>query len=376
MKTKLEENLASASTSMQESTGQTVGKHAISSILSLCLIVGMTTAAFSQPIKSKLAPVSADRVLTSKNGTSTKFRLIEREGESIVANRSSDGKRFIITLDSLSDADRVFINTWAPEIEKPQPLETINTPEKVFLALPFDKQDHGGICVAAALLNVMQYVDPKIEMSQREMFSLLNDGRSGANYPQIQAALLTLGYESKQLKLGEDADDRIIRSLKNSLSKNIPALVANSGHMITVLGFDSTNPDKKTITVWDQRDPEKNATDLESIGVVNMSETQFVKQFRTVVLIKPSFNPEMGMDRESAKISRKLTIQTGREMTTYKFTPPTNEPDLLNYIEHAMTARIAVELRKGARVFIKATDESLLEITQTPNQKQKEKDKM
>jgi hypothetical protein len=84
----------------------------------------------------------------------------------------------------------------------------------------------------------------------------------------------------------------------------------------------------------------------------------------------------MDMDQESAKISRKLTIQTGGEMTTYKFTPPTNEPDLLNYIEHAMTARIAVELRKGARVFIKATDESLLEITQTPNQKQKEKDKM
>lgn len=369
MKTSLEQKLQEASAKAKANAQQRC-KGPVTSILSLCMVAGIaaTIASFSQPMTSRLGPATEERVLTSKSGNSIKFRLVEKGDDSIVANRSTDGKRFVITLDSLSDADQEFIRAWTPGGVKAEPLKTINTPEKVFLALPFDKQDRGGICVAAALLNVIQYVDPGIKLSQDELFTLLNDGRSGANYPQIQAALNTLGYDCEEFRFGGKDDESLRDSLRESLSKNIPALSAKSGHMITAIGFDSTNPDKKTITIWDQRGSTEGATDLESLGVVNLDEKEFSRRFGTLILIKP----KSGMGMESS-ISRKLAAKTGLEIVSFRFTPPTNDEDFLKYIDHSIDARIAVELRKSNRVFIKITDTTIFEIIRNPDAKNKEK---
>jgi hypothetical protein len=333
------------------------------------MVVGIaaTIASFSQTSNNEPAPAE-ERTLTSKTGNSTMFRLVEKSSDSIVANRSSDGKRFVIPLASLSGPDQEFLKAWTPRTAKP--LESINTPTKVFLALPFDKQDRGGICTAAALLNIIQYVDPGVQLSQEELFTLFNDGRSGAAYPQMQAALRTLGYDSEELKFDGKDDETIIEKLKKSLLENIPALAAKSGHMITAIGFDSTNPYKKIITIWDQRSSKEGATDLESLGIVNMDEKEFSRRLGTLILIKPKEDPIM--DEAIAKNRKMLIARTNREVSVYKFTPPTNEPDLAKYITHSLEARILIELRKNNRDFF-PLGESLSEIITAPDPKDRNK---
>jgi hypothetical protein len=62
--------------------------------------------------------VKADRILTSKDGKSQNFRLVEKQGENIVAVRTEDSKRFVIPISSLSENDQKFLATWTPPQDK------------------------------------------------------------------------------------------------------------------------------------------------------------------------------------------------------------------------------------------------------------------
>jgi len=71
-----------------------------------------------------------ERILTSSDGRRIHFRLIQRTTNSIIAVRTSDGKRFVIPLNSLTESDQKFLATWTPKAETSQPLR----PSSVSLA--------------------------------------------------------------------------------------------------------------------------------------------------------------------------------------------------------------------------------------------------
>lgn len=86
----------------------------IASAMSLCLVAGIATTitSFSQTVNTGSS--ASARVLTARDGRMTYFRLIERTADSMIATRIADGKRFVIPLSSLCDADQKFLATWTP----------------------------------------------------------------------------------------------------------------------------------------------------------------------------------------------------------------------------------------------------------------------
>ena len=59
----------------------------------------------------------------------------------------------------------------------------ISPGQLAFIALPFEKQVKGGICVAASVYNVLKYQNPTFPLNQRELFRVFNNETSGKIQP-------------------------------------------------------------------------------------------------------------------------------------------------------------------------------------------------
>jgi len=317
-------------------------------------------------------PKPIDKTITDVQGRALEGTILGKKGDKIRIKRKSDGKEYTINADTMSVADREYL-TSLPEgdYDKPQAgaksakIETINTPNKVFLVLPFDKQDRAGICTAGALLNVLKYGDPKFPLTQDELFMLFASGKSGAGYNEMQAALSSLGYDSIHTKLDGKNDDLTVENIRKSLSANIPVLAATSSHMVTVVGFDTTDPKRKTLAVWDQRESKEGATDPKGLGIENMEEKDFAKKYKSVILIKPDL--KLIEANEPDSYLKALREKFGPEVRRYTMTPPVNEPDLKPYLKSAVAARINAETRRKNRVIYKKSDSEYLEVITAPD---------
>ena len=63
---------------------------------------------------SQTTPASQTRVLTSTDGRSALFTLIEKTPDGVIVLRSKDAKRSVIPFDSLIDSDKQFLANWTP----------------------------------------------------------------------------------------------------------------------------------------------------------------------------------------------------------------------------------------------------------------------
>jgi hypothetical protein len=315
-------------------------------------------------------PEPIARTITDLQGRALEGTILGKQGDNIRIKRKSDGKEFTINAATMSVADRDYL-TSLPEGDYSKSvaaanggkIEGVNTPEKAFLVLPFEKQDRSGICTAGALLNVLKYGDPKLPLTQDELFMLFASGKSGAGYNEMQAALNSLGYDSVHVQL-KDAGDLAVADIQKSLSANIPVLAATSSHMVTVVGFDSTDPQKKTLAVWDQRESKEGATDKKGLGIEDMEEKVFVKKYKSVILIKP--NPKLLDDKNPNKYLAELAKRFGPEVRQYTMSPPANESDLNGYLKSALVARIAAEIRRGNKVIYRSTEYEYYEVVTPP----------
>lgn len=313
-----------------------------------------------------------EKTITDVQGRALEGTILGKQGDQIRIKRKSDGKEFTINADTMSVADREYL-TSLPEgnYDKTQAgakgakIETINTPIKVFLALPFEKQDRSGICTAGALLNVLKYGDPKLPLTQDELFMLFASGKSGAGYNEMQAAHNSLGYDSIITKLDGINDDITIDGIRKSLTANIPVLAATSSHMVTVVGYDISDPKKKTLAVWDQRESKEGATDRKGLGIEDMEEKDFAKKYKSVILIKPDL--KLIEVNEPDSYLKAVREKFGPEVRRYTMTPPVNEPELKPYLKSAVAARINAETRRKNKVIYKKTDNEYLEIVTAPD---------
>ena len=327
------------------------------------------------PLESQAVEISGEkpkpieRTVTDLQGRALEGTILGRKGDDIRIRRKSDGKEFTIKAATMSVADHQYL-TSLPEgdYDKQQAdvknikIETINTPNKVFLALPFEKQNRSGICTSGALINVLKYGDPKIPLTQDELFMLFASGKSGAGYHEMQAALRSLGYDSTHTKLDGKNDDLSMEDIRKSLSANIPVLAATSSHMVTIVGFNTSESTKKTFAVWDQRESKEGATDHKGLGITDMEEKDFAKKYKSIILIKPELVADNDPDKDLQALRKRFSSGTRR----YTMTPPVNEPDLKSYLKVALVARIVAETRRNHKVVYKKSDYEFFEIVAAP----------
>ena len=277
---------------------------------------------------------------------------MERKLDSVLFERATDKKRFELPLARLSAADREFIlglpesgatdrtgasaakdsSKWKTEIERGK---------RAFLALPFEKQERGGVCAAASSLNIIKFIDPELKLDQRELFAMFNDGRSGASPTQVLIGLETLGYNSRRLTVDDTDKETLISEIQQSLDAGIPAIAAKTGHAMTLIGYDK---EKKTMIIWDQRMPNMKKRDNLPLGAQELSEVAFRSRIADVVLLSPNKSKIRGHALENlieGEIHKHQILNANER-----------EESMKEFLRHASEPRIAVELRKGHRVFI------------------------
>ena len=118
-----------------------------------------------------------------------------------------------------------------------------------FLALPFIKQLPMGICAAASSLNVIKYIDPEINLEQKDLFKTFNNQPAGANLQEIAGGLATMGFSPMIIVKGEESISSIRNKIEASLEDNKPIIVQKPGHFLTIIGYNKSN---NTIIAWDQ----------------------------------------------------------------------------------------------------------------------------
>lgn len=295
------------------------------------------------------------RVISDRQGRSIDAVLISKTEEFLTLER--DQKQFIIEIADLSAADQQFVRS-VENATEPTPEEIvkqiqgekdisksiINPGARVMLAMPFEKQAKGGICAAASTLNILKFLDPELQLDQREMFALLNRGRSGASPTQVISGMATLGYTGTLVRL-DNVDNRksLIASIHASLNDGRPLLAATEGHAMTLIGYD---PAKKTLIIWDQRMRDR-AGKIEGAppGSYEIGETGFFARIESLIFVEP--NPQK---TEHAIISRLTKIEEPVEKHQI-INGNTKEESIRDFLRHAIEPSIAVSLRKKHRVF-------------------------
>jgi hypothetical protein len=330
------------------------------------ILVALPAFAESSGLDTKnLAPI--ERSITDVQGRVLEGEILGKADNKIHFSRAGDGQEFTIGIQTLSQKDQHFLDTLPDgifkqkeelkknEANKKAPakfpgFKDINDGNEVFLALPFEKQDRGGICASAALINCLKYKEPEIKISQEELFSLFNKGRSGASPSDVQAALGSFGYESEQVKVGQEPDELIIQKIQESLKAGLPVLSGSKSHVQLAIGFNKAD---ETITVWDQKKGEDNPTpDINGKnpeGTDVKSYSSYLRKMKTLVLIKPKNSKGTPQDFVFKKT---VGFELGQHSNSYQLSPFSDEDSLKSYLRHAMEARFLVEFRRNNRVFI------------------------
>ena len=330
--------------------------------------------------KRDLAPAPTlpiKRTLTTADGRKLEGTILSNDANSIQFRRTTDNKEFTLELSKLSSDDQKFIAELTDAPQKGADEEATEThskgwpadfqfkttlvqPQKLaFLALPFDKQEPGGICAAASTLNILQFLDPSLQMGQRELMAVFNSEVSGASPTQIVAGIQTMGFNARLVDIEPKNDIRedLMWRIRRSLDSKLPLLAANSGHAFTLIGY---NREEEKLILWDQRmrgkPPENGLPD----GASEVTESQFFSRVKTLIFISP-MPPVLG-NNDFAKATglpdqfKKNQIING---------DPRNER-MGAFLRHASEPTITVALKKNLRVFIQDKT-AAVEILQEPD---------
>lgn len=249
-------------------------------------------------IASEITP--AKRLITDEKGRTMDGVIVAKTTDTITFKRQNDGRRFEIKIATLSANDQEFIR--GLESSEPALGKTIIEPGKrVILALPFEKQDRGGICAAASTLNILKFLDPKIQLSQTELFALFNSGRSGASPTEVIQGIRALGFTGKLIRIDDAERKPLIADVKANLDAGRPMLVASRSHAMVLIGYDNEGKEPG-LYVWNQKMPDKKPIDGLPKGTEKMSESEFLARLVHIMFIEPTLPlPASPPSKELAK---------------------------------------------------------------------------
>ena len=226
-----------------------------------------------------------------------------------------------------------------------------------FLALPFELQDKGGICTAASSLNVVKYLDPELDIKQKEVFALFNDSNGGASMDQVVAGLNTLGFEA-ELVYTKSADRReLLARIQASLDEGRPLVITKPGHALTMVGYCKAT---RKLIAWDQGFTRKggNPAYLPG-GGYEIPDTALQSRFDSVVFIRKAWTLASETERgEIAKIHQ-LSGDLRRHQIINANAQKETEAE---FLRHAAEPKLKATLNAGRTPYIPVGKNKLVEI--------------
>ena len=224
----------------------------------------------------------------------------------------------------------------------------IKEDEFVYLALPFERQEPKGICMAAAALNVLKYQNPDLPLTQSELFKILNDKREGATIPQLIGATKNLGYQCTGVALKKvryECPEVVFKSLpdtiayiKSALNDNAPLIGITPRHALTIIGY---NEQKKTIIIWDQARGQL-PYPLKESDIPQM--LSYVLKLEKVEEVTEVDVPTME--------AIKLVVENADALTKHTLTNANEREPFNRYLEHALPQAIKVNTRNNRFVIL------------------------
>ena len=223
-----------------------------------------------------------------------------------------------------------------------------------YLALPFLDQDPGGICTAAASLNVAKYLDPKLDIKQREVFALFNRKSSGATMGEVVAGLETLGFDAEFIQTDKADRLQLLAKIQASLDEGRPIIATIPGHALTIIGYCKTT---RTIIVWDQRMNKKGRPAYLPDGGFELSEAAYKSRIDSVTFVRKSW--------AEASAAERATIASMRpchgELRRHQIVKGTGE-SFLTFLNHAATPKIKAVINAGRTPLVPTGRNKLVEI--------------
>lgn len=315
-----------------------------------------TVVLFFGSAGSRGGPVTMpiEKTLTNPQGKSIEGTIIGRFPGGIQFEKKSNKQVVSIQIDQLCAKDQEFVESLPIEEKKENPFQTKIIPRKyVFLALPFQKQEKGGICAAASALNVLQFIDPEFKLTQQEFFKLLNENNSGATTYQLALAIEGLGYELQIY----GRQEWLAGTIKSILNQGEPCLLAKRGHMLTAIGYDE---EKKAIIIWDQKMQKKSESPNLPDGAEYVPEKKAAQDCEQMIHVRKNKTP---------KIVNNYALATHTVCESAQFTNPNRtKEDNDKYFRRTAAIRFAAEIRKNHIVVVPSPDGAIF-IDKEPNEK-------
>ena len=230
------------------------------------------------------------------------------------------------------------------EIPKGFPWDkTLIIPGKfAFLDLPFIKQTNGGICTAAAAINILSYLDPELHLKQGELFKLFNDRPGGASEQEVARGIMTLGFTSRLLPTCALPWKELTREVQKSLNQNLPILAADRIHMICIIGY---NAQTKKIFAWNQWKNGKIVNGMPK-GSYEVQESDLPIEFKQLIFVKRvRFDPP-----ESDRKQIEAILGKTDDLEIHPFFKQYPDENIGSYFHYAGPQRLKVVLRSGRTV--------------------------
>ncbi len=228
-----------------------------------------------------------------------------------------------------------------------------------FLALPFEEQARGGICTAASALNVIKFIDPGIELEQRELFALYNGERSGASLTQVLGGLESMGFEAEMIQTAKADRKELVGKIHASLDAKRPVLITIPGHALTMIGYDKPN---KKLIAWDQRMSGPGRPENLPRGGYETSETSLSTRFDYVCLIrKVESHPS---NQEELLLQEILGPGTTAGILRHEIVNGNSRKEsLAQFLRHAAPPKLKAILRRDRTILLPKGKKEIVAVT-------------
>lgn len=255
--------------------------------------------------------------------------------------------------------------SWASQKREAEPFPsnfdyktTLVEPGKyAYLALPFLDQDKGGICTAAASLNVAKYLDPEIDIKQREVFALFNSGRSGATMQQVVSGLETLGFDAEMIPTSRADRKETLARVQASLDEGRPIIASIPGHALTIIGYCKAT---RTIIAWDQRMNSKGRPAYLPDGGFETTESSLCERFDCLILVRKSWTEAAAAERAEINALRPCNGELRRHQIVNANQKNESFP---RYLSHAAAPKIKSVINSGRKALVVTGKNRLVEIS-------------
>jgi len=234
--------------------------------------------------------------------------------------------------------------------------KTLSLPGQfVFLAVPFIKQLPKGICTAAAMLNVLAYIDPDFNLDQEEIFKLFNNQSSGAYSSQMLGGLENLGFECEYIRNGSLDSKTLVAKIQASLDAGRPVIITQPRHALTVIGYDNS---KKILIGWDQARTYR-AINLPFNGGFQIPYASAEKQIQDVFLVRAV--SEKPSREEEEKILKLLPSATDLQRHSFVNSNERQEKDS-RFALHALPQTIKALARRARIILIPNGQSGIIQV--------------